>query len=180
MDKLTKKALKRRAKEIMAQQKAVEDAAVVSPMEETYDIAGKPAGINAFLLALEKFWEVGGFGPYYRYERVGGTTEDPQAVMVKRAHPKHVVTLVPLADWQRELTADLPKWIFGSDMLTPAVKQRLVETLVILLERATGDAASCWRVETDEGRGPMYACAWKDYLFPTPGGLFLLHMSISD
>jgi hypothetical protein len=179
MDKWTRKRLQRRAKEIIAQQKAKETAP--SAMEETYDIASKPAGINAFLLALETVYQSTGDGPYYRYERVGGNTDDPQAVMVERSNPKHVVTLVPLADWQRELTADLPTWIFGgSTALRAEVRQRLVETLVILLARATGDAASCWRVETDDSRGGMYACHWKDYLFPTPGGLFLLHMSILD
>ena len=177
MDKLTKKRLKQRAKEILAQQRQAETA---DPQAGAYAAAGRPAGINAYLLAMEALYPFDGSAPTYTYERVGGATDDPQRVMVERSHPRHVVTLAPVSDWRRELTDDLPRWAFGGSPLTPAIKLRVVETLVALLERATGDGTTCWRVHTDDTKGPMYACAESEYLFPTPGGLYLLSLQIND
>src|SRR5687768_2197305 len=146
MDKLTKKALRKRAKEIMAMQRTA--GSVPDPREADFAAAGRPAGINAYLLAMEALYPEGGDGPDYTYERVGGAADDPQRVMVERSHPQHVVTLVPVADWRRDLADDLARWVFGGNMLSPPIKQRIVERLVVLLERATGDGTTCWRVET--------------------------------
>jgi len=162
MDSHTLKYLQRRAKEILARQSADH----------------RVAAVDGYLLALETLHEDANVSVSFSFERIDGTAD--RALDAARQHlgPGLKVDLVPLDDWQRALSKDLLGYLFS--VQNQAVRQRLADALVVLLNRACADTASAWRVATEPADGKYYHCAWSTYLFPTPHSLFLLHCAIDD
>ena len=178
MDKATRKRLKQRAREILAQRDAAYAAA---PDKEFQKRVSTLSGINAYLFALEHLHHGSDTSTTLRFERLDASPDDPHAAMIRHLNePHYTIGLVPINDWQRELIQDLPTWIFGETPLNATTRKALVETLVLLLAQALNDPATCWRADIAQNRGPFYACYARDYLFPTPRGLYLLHADLCD
>ena len=140
--------------------------------------ARRVAAVDGYLLAVECLHESGGLFSTFTFERVEGGAGDPLEAVRQHINPGYRIHLLPI-EWQKELAATLPNAVFGETSLRPVVRQRVVDTLIVLLNRATSDATSAWRVETDPGKD-FYHCYWLTYLFHTPHGLFLLHFATDD
>lgn len=164
MDKHRKKRLQRRAKDILNRER----------------IGSRVAGIDAFVLALETIHEDPNLAASFSYEHVLGSADNVHAALKEHLDPRYLFTLTALSDWQSTLIERLPNEALGFTTLTAPVRQRLIETLTILLARATGDAAVVYHVEIDTAGGPFYEASSEDYLFVTPSGLHLLHFGLSD
>ena len=137
------------------------------------------AAVDGYLLALEVLYDDANTSVSFEFVRIDGTAEQPLAAVARHLGPDLRVELSPTVDWKKELRRDLLQG-FLPVSLQPAVRERMAETFVLLLNRACSDTASAWRVTTEPTDGSYYHCAWNTYLFPTPDGLFLLHCAIDD
>ena len=150
----------------------------VKDVLEPRQAARRVAAVDGYLLALERLYESGGMSSTFTFERVEGSPADPLEAVRQHINPGYRIHLYPI-DWRQELSMTLPDAVFGETSLRPVVRQRVIDALIVLLNRATSDAASAWRVETDPGKD-FYHCFWLTYLFHTPHGLFLLHFATDD
>ena len=162
MSRPSSPTLQRRVKDILDQRNA----------------ARRVAAVDGFLLAVESLHESGGMSSQFTFERIEGTAADPLDAVRRHINPAYQYEVVPV-EWRTELAEKLPDAMFGETSLRPAARKRVVDTLIVLLNRATSDSVTAWRVETNPGKD-TYHCFWLTYLFHTPHGLFLLHFAEDD
>ena len=136
------------------------------------------AAVDGYLLALETLHEDANLSVSFIFERIDGTADRAHDAVVRHLGPGLKVDLVPLDDWKRQLSKDLPGFLFT--IPNEKARRRLADALVALLNRACSDTASAWHVATEPTDNKYYHCDWQTYLFPTPHGLFLLHCAIDD
>lgn len=163
MDRLTLKHLQRKAKDILSKKAA--DRRI--------------AAVDGYLLALETLYEDSNTNVSFSFGRIDGTADRALEAASAAMGEGMRIELAVLTDWKRELTGDVLQGYLPHS-LQPDVRERLAHGLMILLNRATGDTASAWRVLATPTDGKYFHCAWQTYLFATPDGFFLLHCAIDD
>jgi hypothetical protein len=181
-----RQALQQRGRDAIQQEKA-------AAREARFGGAALPLGpslvprINQILQPIAELNQAVNHISTFAFESVK-FVDNPQRSMEIHLQPNvnYVVTLSAIDDWRAVLTAELPLWLFPQwRQADRALRKDMVSVILDLLDRAIdGKTATAWEVDITAGsKGglkPWYAAAWRDYLFESEAGLFLLHLDISD